>query len=245
MKGLFNLFNRSGVKHLYADMKPADRIATLMNEFVFPGLKNEGFKYSKSKRLFKKTNEFFEFHVSWYTRKFNHGNTIVEFDMYINIFSTKYMLWEKAFYNLEESSEGAIDGTRVDYIDGWDKTYYDNGWYNLVKYDNEALMKKVSENILSAGFSFFEKYASFDSAIEELKKHHIMHFETIVDLYLIQDRYKEALGFFEANNQWHEERLNSDQFEYHSQFIDNRKVPYLKRKEKLMAWAQHNNHHSV
>lgn len=226
------------ISHLHTEMKPADRIATLMREFVLPEVAKHGFTYSKSKRLFKKTNDFFDFHISWYTRKFNHGDIIVEFDMYINIFSPKYMAWEKEFYNLEESSEGALDGTRVDYIEDWDKEYYENGWYSLVKYDNEILMKKVSENVLTAGVAFFEKYVSFDSAIEELKKYHVKNFETIVDLYIIQDRYEEAIDFFETHNQWHEERLNSDNFEYHEQFIDNRKVPYLKRKEKLTAWAQ-------
>lgn len=214
-------------------MKPSDRIAKLMEEFVFPGLADKGFKYIKSGRQFKKKNDFFDFHVSWYSRKFNYSNSIVEFDIYINTFSSRYRKWEKVFYNLEKNWDNAIDGTRVDYIEGWDKEYYDNGWYNLVKYDNEALMKKVAENIISAGFAFFEKYASFNTAIEELKKHHIKNFEIIVDLYVIQGKYKEAIEFFDSHNEWHEERLNSDQFEYYDQFLNNRKEPYLMRKEKL------------
>lgn len=238
MKYIFKIFNRHKVKHLYSDMKPGDRIAKLMVEFVFPQLEQKGFKYIKSTREFKKTNEFFDFHIGWYTRKFNHGNTIVEFDMYINLFSPKYRKWEMEFYNLEKNWGSSIDGTRVDYIEGWSKEFYNQGWYDLVKYDNAAVMKKVSENVMTAGFNFFEKYSTFDTAINELKRYHVKNFETIVDLYIIQDKYEEALDFFDKHNEWFEERLKSVQFEYHAQFVDNRKELYLQRKEKLKNWVQ-------
>jgi hypothetical protein len=219
-------------------MKPGDRIAKLMVEFVFPKLEQQGFKYIKSVREFKKTNEFFDFHVSWSTRKFNYGNSIVEFDVAITTSSPKYRKWEKEFYNLEKIRGNGIDGSRVDYIEGWDKKFYKHGWYDLVKYDNAALMNKVSENVMTAGLAFFEKYSTIDSAINELKKYPVGNFEKIVDLYVIQENYEEAIDFFDNHNKWFEERLKSDQFEYHSQFVNDRKEPYLKRKEKLKNWAQ-------
>lgn len=238
MKDFFRIFNRQKVNHLYSDMKPGDRIAKLMVEFVFPKLEQQGFKYIKSAREFKKTNEFFDYHVSWYTRKFNHGNTIVEFDIHINSFSPKYRKWEKEFYNLEENCGNSIDGTRVDYIEGWGKEYYNQGWYDLVKYDNATVMKKVSENVMTSGFTFFEKYSTFDSAINELKKHHVKNFEKIIDLYIIQNKYEEAIIFFDQHNEWFEERLKNAKSKYHDQFVDNRKESYLKRKEKLQNWTQ-------
>lgn len=238
MKGIFKLFSRLKVNHLYAEMKPGDRIAKLMVEFVFPKLEQQGFKYIKSGRGFKKTNEFFDFHVSWSTRKFNYGNTIVEFDVAISVSSLKYRKWEKEFYNLEKIWGDGFDGSSVDYIEGWDKEFYKQGWYNLVKYNNARLMNKVSENVMTAGFAYFEKYATIDSAIIELKKYPVGNFEKIVDLYVIQDNYEEAIDFFDKHNKWFEERLKSDQFEYNSQFVNNRKEPYLKRKEKLKNWAQ-------
>lgn len=228
------------MNHLYSDLKPGNRIDKLFVDFILPSVEKHGFKYLKSKRQFKRKPDFFEHHISWRGRKYNEGNKSVQFDIFINTFSPQYRKWETEFYDLEKNWGNSIDGTRVDYINGWDKEFYENGWYDLVKFDNDKVMKRILENIESAGFNFFNHYVDFDSAIEELKKHHVKNFEIIVDFYLIQNKYMEAIDFFEKNNSWHEDRLRSDKYEFHTQFLDNRKEPYLKRKEKLSEWIQQN-----
>lgn len=73
--------------HLYPDMKPGDRISRLFQEYIAIPLAPEGFTFSKSLREIKKKNDFFENHISWYTRKYNHGNEVVQFDMHISVIS--------------------------------------------------------------------------------------------------------------------------------------------------------------
>ena len=118
----FNIFSKKPT-HLYADLAPGERIDKLFVEFVFPVLERRGFKYLKSKREFKKKNDFFDFRISWYGRKYNEGNISVEFDVFITIFSPKYRKWETEFYRLDKNWQNAIDGGRADYIDGWHKEY--------------------------------------------------------------------------------------------------------------------------
>ena len=204
----FNLFNKKPV-HLYEDLKPGVRIDKLLVEYLSPVLEPKEFKYLKSKREFKKKGDFFDYHLSWNGRKYNEGNRSVKFDIFINSYSPKYRKWEKEFYELEKNWGNAIDGTRVDYIDGWSKEYYDLGWYDLVKYDNIKLMERVVENTKGAGFNFFQHYTSIETAIEKLKEYPIANFEKIVDFYIIQDKWKEAYDFFESNKQWHEEEAVS------------------------------------
>lgn len=234
----FNLFKKKPVL-LYDELKPAARIDKLLVEYLSPILTPEGFKYLKSKREFKKKGEYFDFHLSWYGRKYNEGKRVVKFDIFINSFSPKYRKWETDYYQLDKNWGNAIDGTRVDYIEGWDKSYYDLGWYDLVKYDNIQLLEKVVENTKAAGFSFFQNYTSFDSAIEKLKRYPIANLEKIVDFYILQDKWNEAYEFFDNNKQWHEDQEKSEGADPNSQYSLNRRVPFEKRKEKLNNWLQH------
>ncbi|RMA56303.1 hypothetical protein [Ulvibacter antarcticus] len=232
-----NLFKKKPI-HLYDDLKPGARIDKLLVDFLAAILEPEGFKYLKSKREFKKRGEFFDFHLGWRGRKYNEGKRTVKFDISINSFSPKYRKWETQYYQLNENWGNAVDGTRVDYIDGWDKEYYDLGWYDLVKYDNIKLMEKVVENTKVAGFTFFQNYTSLDSAITKLKKYPIANLEKIVDFYILQDKWKEAFEFFEENKGWHEEEEKLEGSDPNSQYSMNRRMPFEKRKDKLNNWLQ-------
>lgn len=223
--------------HLYLDMKPGDRISRLFQEYIALPLAPEGYIFSKSQREIKKKNDFFENHISWYTRKYNHGNEVVQFDMHISVFSPKYRKWETAFYNLEQNWASSIKGNRVDYIPGWDKKYYDNGWYDLVKYDNEAVFKKILQNIQTAGKCVFDQFKDLDTAIETLQQQPELNLEKIVDFHILQNKYEEAAGFFFTNNHGLEERRRTEGEDPGSDYSLNRKKKYELRKEKLLNWS--------
>ena len=42
--------------------------------------KKDNFKFLKSQNRFKKNNDFFEYHISFYNNRYNHGNETVEFE---------------------------------------------------------------------------------------------------------------------------------------------------------------------
>jgi len=221
-------------------MKSSDRIERLFTEFVLPELNEKGFQYVKSNREFRKSNELFDFHVTWEPYVRNNGSSTVDFTIGLGVTCPAYRKWEKKFYGLNKVAPcgGAITGEDSNRLEGWDKSFYGRGsWYSLAKFDNEALMKNVRENVLEAGFSFFRDYTSYDSAINQLKRFPVRHLERITDLYLMQGRRKEAFDFFEENQGWHEERLKDDHAE-HAMFMANRKERYRLRKLWLKSWAQ-------
>jgi hypothetical protein len=238
MKNLFDIFKNKRVRHLHANLKPGERIDRLFVDFILSTVEEKEFKYLKSKREFKRKTNFFEHHISWRGRKYNEGNRSVQFDIFINVSSPKYRKWETEFYNLEQNFGTGIDGTRVDYIEGWEKDYYEHGWYDLVKFDNVDLMEKINENIKNAGFNFYNHYQSLDLAITELKKFPIKNLEFIIDFYLIQDKWQDAYDFFESNKHWHEQQEKSEGSNPKSQYSMNRRKPFELRKEKLKNWAQ-------
>ncbi len=234
------MFNGGKVNHLYPEMNPGERITRLLHEFLNPVLEPKGFVFIKSQRSFKKKNDFFEYHISWFTSKFNRGNLIVKFRLWLSVYSPRYRKWEKDFYNLETKSESSIDGHEVEYIKNWNQDYSHLGSYDLVKHDNEAVMNKIIENLELVGLPYFENFDSLDSAIEELKKYPIANFEKIVDFFITQNKYEEAIDFFENNNGWHEEQKRTEGQYPESPFSLNRSKPYESRREKLKNWAQQN-----
>jgi hypothetical protein len=107
---------QNSLNQLYSNLKPGERIDKLLVEYLSPFLEPIGFNYLKSKRAFFKKNEFFDFHISWIGRKFNEGNRIVKFDIFLSCHSPKYRNWETEFYELEKNYNNAIDGDRVDFV---------------------------------------------------------------------------------------------------------------------------------
>ncbi|SDS10586.1 hypothetical protein SAMN05216503_1997 [Polaribacter sp. KT25b] len=231
-------FLKSKPKHIYSELKPMERITKLFLEFTFPYFEKNEFKYLKSQQEFKKRNDFFLYSVHWYGRKYNEGNLSVEFDIVLNVTSTKYRKWEKEFYNLGEKRERGIDGTRVDYIENWNKEYYYSGWYDLVKDDNEKVMKRICENFETSGKDFFDNFKSLDSAINKLKKYPIANFESIIDFYIIQNKWSEANMFFEENRSWYEKKEKIEGNDPNSEYCLNRKEHFELRREKIKNWLQ-------
>ena len=228
----FSLFNNKPI-HLYDELKPKERTDKLFLEFVFPYLENQGYKYVKSKREFIKKDDFFDCRLYWTGRKFNQGNEYVKFDIFLIVNSPNYRKWESQYYKIEKLKGYPIDGNRVEYIENWNKNFYDSGWYDLVKYDNRKLMETILENIKTAGESFFYNYNSFDKAIKKLSEHPIANFEKIIDFYLIQGKAKEASDFFERNKKWFEEEENKVEESQDWHYKANRKIPYILRREKI------------
>ncbi len=232
-----NIFKRKPT-HLYSDLKPIERITKLFLEFTFPSLEKSGFKYLKSQNEFKKKNDFFQFSIHWYGRKYNQGNSSVEFDIVLHVLSPKYRKWETEFYNLEKNWERAIDGTRVDYIENWNKEYYHSGWYDLVKDGNDDVMERINENLKTSGEKFFQNYETLDSAINKLNENPIRNFESIIDFYILQNKWNKAVEFFDENKKWFEKQDKLEGKDPDSQYSLNRKKPFELRKEKIKNWLQ-------
>lgn len=190
-----------------------------------------GFSYAKSTKVFKKKNDFFEYHISFTSNMRNYGND-VDFSISMNVFSPKYIKWIKTYYSYDHKIGGdTIDGGYGFNIPDWDDKYMDACWYSLWKYDNLKIVEKIMHNLTNAAFPYFERFSSIELAINELlKKKNDSNFRLIFDFYVIIGNFHEAINFFENNNGWFESEL--DKNEEDSYFISNFKTDYLIRKKE-------------
>lgn len=219
------------MKYYHSELKPKERILKVIKDYLNPFLEKENFKFLKSQNMFKKNNDFFEYHISFFNNRYNHGNETVEFEIYLNIHSLKYKKWEKSFYGYENKIGGTyIDGGNANGFKNWNHKFLEANWYSLVENDNEKLINCIKENIQNIAMPYFNKFKTRDSAIEELlKNNNDGNFLLIFDLLIINSDFDTAVTFFEKNNLWFESELakkNDDSY-----FGMNYKNNYLKRKE--------------
>jgi hypothetical protein len=217
----------------YKELPPSERIEKVLLNYISPQLANHGYTYLKSKKQFKKVNDFFNYEISWFGRKFNYTDGIVEFNLVLSIRSPKFLIWEKDFYNLSEKPEYLLAAENIEYLELWNKKYLDMGWYDLEKYDNQKIVDTILANLFEAGFNYFENFTTIPKAIDYLNKYPIANFEKIIDLYLFQDKVAEAKDFFNNNCSWH---LEQDKLEGHnpnSNYSLNRKASFELRREIL------------
>lgn len=220
-------------KQFYKGLPPSERIEKVLLDFVSPKLTPHRYKYLKSKKSFKKVNDFFNYEIWWSGRKFNYTDDIVEFDLALVIHSPKFLLWEKDFYNLPEKHEYPISVEKVEYLESWDKKYLDAGLYDLEKHDNEKIVDTILANLFDAAFSYFDNFSTNTKAINYLNKYPIANFEKIIDLYLFQDKIKEAKDFFNKNCKWHLEQDRIEGNDPYSDYSLNRKEPFELRRKAL------------
>lgn len=220
------------MKYYHSELNPKERILKVVEDYLKPFLEEEEFKFLKSQSMFKKNNDFFEYHISFFNNRYNHGNETVEFEIYINVHSSKYKKWKKKFYIYENKVGGTyVDGGPALGFKNWNDEFTEASWYSLVKNDNEKLLNRLKDNIKNVAIPYFNKFKSIDSAIEELlKKNNDSNFLLIFDLFIIENNFDSAIIFFEKNNKWFESELAKKDDD--SYFGMNYKVSYLKRKEE-------------
>lgn len=218
------------MKYYHSELNPKERIQKVIEDYLKPSLEKEDFKFLKSQNVLKKSNDFFEYHISFFNNRYNHGNETVEFQVHINIMSSKYKKWEKSFYSYENKvGDTYIDGGPALGFKNWNDEFSDACWYSLVKTDNEKLINRLKENIQNVAIPYFNKFDKIDTAIEELlKNNNDGNFLLIFDLLIIEKKFDTAVTFFEKNNQWFETELSENDND--SYFGMNYKISYLKRK---------------
>jgi hypothetical protein len=223
------------INEFYVDLPAGERIRKTIEDFLKPTLEDNGFKLHKTDLQFNKSNDFFDFDIYFKKDRRNSRDSRVAFDILLSVFSKKYRKWEKYTYEWQFAPENSINGKSVDYIDNWDKKYYDCSWYDLKRYDNDKIMKAIIDNLLDAGMQFFNQFSTIESSIDYLKKNPQRHFEKIIDFYLLLGKPELAFEFHEEIKGWIEEQIESKD----NHFISNRLKIYELRKEKIINWAQH------
>ncbi len=155
---------------------------TLFLEEVFPALEPLGYTFLKSQPSIRKKQAFFDYITRWNSSKFNEGRVSVDFDLGLYVYAPSFRPWEKKFYQLEKNRRNPISAKALSMIPGWDYTYYEHNWYDVVKNDNIILMEKVRENLLGPGQQYFDQFSELPKALAFLKTEAPTQLEIIIDL---------------------------------------------------------------
>jgi hypothetical protein len=96
---MFNLFKRhKEPTKLYADLPPAERITKLFEEKAEPTLSQYGYKFLKSKLLFKRIVGPLTHEISVSKSKWNKADEVCSFWLVFTIYADTYDDWHKVKY---------------------------------------------------------------------------------------------------------------------------------------------------
>lgn len=99
---MFGIFKKKNeIEFIYPDLKPADRIKSILIEYILPDLESKGFKFLKSELTFKRTIGNFEQCISFSKSKWNEGNNICKFSLRFIIYSIALQKYYKSEYQIK------------------------------------------------------------------------------------------------------------------------------------------------
>ena len=140
---MLNLFNRQDkITKLYQDLPPGDRIRKLFEEKVEPFLSEYGFKFIKSKNLFKRKVGQLTQEIYIAKSKWNRADEVCSFWLIFSVLADNYNNWHKQTYGTLPLNN-CITSFYHNHLKSW-KTEFKLDQYNLSKQDNEKVFKEIS-----------------------------------------------------------------------------------------------------
>ena len=180
-------------KMKYAQLKPGERIRKLIEEFVQPELTQLGFKLLKSELTFKRKIGDFTQEIYFAKNQRNFGNTIVCFWSILSVKSNYYVKWHEKTYGFKPMNE-FVASWYDNHIKNWNTDYWNDGQYDLTKFDNVKLMSDLTKNILTIGIPLLDKVSGWESAADNLMERQRFGFiSKIFDFYILARKENKAI----------------------------------------------------
>ena len=154
------------MKKYYSELTPKERIQAIVENKIYPILKDDGYRFVKSGISLKKDIDNFTYEI-WFSRNHrNFGDEVCAFEVYAMIYVKNYNKWHKKVYGTKPIHNLLV--SRFDSnIPNWDYHGFDMG-YDLAIDDNEAIVESVIKNIKNAVIPFFDKVTSYEAAIDTM-----------------------------------------------------------------------------
>lgn len=193
---MFNIFKRNNnVTKLYQNLPPGDRIQKLFEEKIEQPLSEYGFRFVKSKNIFKRTVGDFTQEIIISKSKWNKADEVCSFWLVFGIIANTYNEWHTKRYGIYPLNNG-VHGFYHNHLKNW-KTEYKLGKYDLSKQDNNKVFNEIKMNIVDLVLPIFDKYADYEKAADTLMENKEYWWGAkIFDYYLISgnpDKAKAAL----------------------------------------------------
>ena len=180
-------------KHLYADQKPKERIALVVQHHILPVVESMGFRFHKTTLSLKRTVGDFQQEIWFRPSRNNAGDSIVKFDPHFTVTSPRYTAWLADHYAIKQTEPQLIGGNRAQYVPEWNDEKYD-GWYDLAAHDNSQIIQLVNDNILNAGIGYMDRLSDLSSVIELYLEDTIYYFwPNLIDFCLMENKPEKAV----------------------------------------------------
>lgn len=230
---MFGIFKKKkSIEFLYSELKPNDRIRTILTEFILPELEPLGFKLLKSELTFKRDIGDFQHTIYFQKTKWNSGNEVCKFKPHLGIYSNAL----KKYYaknGTEISENPLIHNRQAEYLECWNHELYENSWYDLVNYDNNKVVELLKYNLLNCGMEFFKHSESQTGMVDYIMSLNSYYYLTptlfdICKMYDKKEKANELLKWFRNFQKNPEKKFSEDILE-----------SVTERENELKNWLQH------
>jgi Domain of unknown function (DUF4304) len=193
---MLNLFDRQGkITKLYQDLTPGDRIKRLFEEKVDPYLTKQGFKFIRSKNLFKRKVGQLTQGIYIAKSKWNRTEGACSFWLIFSVLADNYNQWHKQYYG-KLPLNNAVTSFYHNHLKNW-KTKYKLDKYDLSKQDNIKVFEEIKGNLEKLILPLFDKFSDYEKSADKLMQDREYWWAAkIYDFYLIAgkvDKAKQAL----------------------------------------------------
>ena len=214
---------------LFPELKSGERIYKIINTYIFPELENLGFKMSKSNlSIYRKIGEFKQ-EIYFSKNRYNNGYDEVSFVPQFNITSTQYVKWHKSIYGIEPLNN-IILYENANYLNNWNIKYFKDGWYNLATYNNQEIIKYLSQNIDQNGLPFLDMATDKNKIINYVIENSIYYKAPMIFDFAFTLNQKDLAIFI---LDW----FNKYKTENKAEFMDETLLNLKKRSELLNNWV--------
>ncbi len=160
---------------LYADLKPGDRIHKIIEEYIYPDLKNKGFKLKKSPLSLIRTLGQLEQTIHFQKNLHNSGNVTAAFDISFHISFKSYKTWHLEKYNKSIINEAVASVKYGRDIPNWSNDFTSSLWYDLAQTDNVKIIDVLKNNINNYGLKYLDSYSDFQTSINTIKEKNLFY----------------------------------------------------------------------
>jgi len=178
---------------LYSDLKAGDRIYKIIDEFIYPDLKDKGFKLKKSPLSLIRTLGQIEHTIHFQKNIHNSGNYKAAFDVSFHISFKSYKTWHLEKYNKSIINEAVAWQKAGRDIPNWSNDFTSSLWYDLAQTDNVKIIDVLKNNIMNYGLKYLDSYSDFQTSINTIKENnHFYQTPLIYDFCLFLNDKKQA-----------------------------------------------------
>ena len=192
---------------LCQDLPPGDRIKKLFEEKIEPLLSDRGFKFVKSKNLFKRKVGQLTHEIYIAKSKWNRADEVCSFWLIFSVLADTYNDWHKRTYDTLPIND-CITSFYHNHLKNW-KTEFKLDKYDLSKQDNEKVFKEIKINLEKLVLPLFDKFSDYEHSADKLMEDKEYWWAAkIYDYYLMAGKIAKAKQALKTGKEYYDKQTD-------------------------------------